>query len=435
MSQFVSDCELELKLTMTNASERQQPQKHQQQTATTTRMKGHRRHDRQRSASHTRCCTRTALAEGATDTTTTIPPATTTTTTTIMMIIRQHSFQQTTPFLLLVMMIAALSPSTGGVHILPFASAFVPFHRASFNGNHIRLDKRPSRPQQQDERRASLNVVASKSTETKTAIAAGTTTTTSIPAVPRHVAFICDGNSRWATKRGLPASAGHAAGADRLLKCLQSLRSVGVECCTMYGFSTENWKRPEKEIKDILMVVEETGKRFHRRAVEEGVRVRILGDLDDDRIPTSLRQTLRALEDATHTETSGVVDGSGHDNDKLTVCLAINYGGRQDILQAARQLAESIASGDIDPDELTEDDVSDSLYTSGIPDPDLVIRTGGDQRMSNFLLWNTAYTELYFTDTLWPDFDEACVLKAIDWYGTRNRRFGGRKDEKAVVTR
>lgn len=233
--------------------------------------------------------------------------------------------------------------------------------------------------------------------------------------IPRHVAFICDGNSRWAQSRGLPASAGHLAGADRLVDCLNTLKRTGVECCTFYGFSTENWKRSPEEIRDILYVTEQTARKFYQKAIEEHMRVKILGDLKDPRIPDGLKDILQKLERDTADLPS-----------ILTVCIAINYGGRQDILNASIKMAKALSSGELCADEVTEDDFSSLLFTSGIPDPDLMIRTGGEKRLSNFLLWNCAYSELYFSQDLWPDFDEASILEALEWYSSRSRRFGGR---------
>ena len=243
--------------------------------------------------------------------------------------------------------------------------------------------------------------------------------------VPRHVAFICDGNSRWAQARGLPASVGHLAGADRLIDCLQMLKGTDIEYCTFYGFSTENWKRSPEEIRDIMFAMEQTARKFYDRAIEDNVRVRILGDLLDPRIPNSLRNILQKLERDTSELSS-----------TLTVCIALNYGGRQDILNASVKMAQAIASGELNAEEVTEDDFSSFLYTSGIPDPDLMIRTGGEKRLSNFLLWNCAYSELYFSQDLWPDFDESSICEALEWYSLRSRRFGGRKasEEAAVST-
>ena len=237
--------------------------------------------------------------------------------------------------------------------------------------------------------------------------------------IPKHVAFICDGNSRWALARGMPACMGHAAGADRLMECLETMKSYGVEYCTLYGFSTENWKRSDEEIKDILAVIEHTANVFKHRALKENVRVKVLGNIHDPRLPNSLKIALSSLERETY-EASNAVDR------RLTVCLAINFGGRQDILQASLALAKAISTGEIDPSQASENDIARLLYTADIPDPDFVIRTGGDQRLSNFLLWNLAYSELYFTDVLWPDLDRTELMKAMTWFSTRSRRFGGR---------
>jgi undecaprenyl diphosphate synthase len=234
--------------------------------------------------------------------------------------------------------------------------------------------------------------------------------------VPKHVAFVCDGNSRWAKSRNLPTAVGHGVGADRLLDLLSFLKDDEIAYCTMYGFSTENWQRPPAEVAEILNIMEITARGFHDRAIKEHFRVKILGNLDDTRIPTSLRDILQKLERETAT-----------DQPALTVCLAVNYGGRQDIIDATLRLAKEIASGNIHPDDVTEDTVSSLLCTSGIPDPDLIIRTSGECRLSNFLLWNTAYSEIYFTPELWPDFRNDSWKAALAWYAQRKRRFGARE--------
>jgi undecaprenyl diphosphate synthase len=243
------------------------------------------------------------------------------------------------------------------------------------------------------------------------------------------VALVCDGNSRWAARRGLPAAAGHAAGADRLVDVLTALQRAGVSHCTMYGFSTENWKRPRSEIRDLFRVMEEAARKFYDRAVrQDNLRLRVIGDLADDRIPGSLREIFERLvretnERADRTEKEGEID-------TVTLSLAINYGGRQDIVQASKRLAVSIAEGSLDADDdVTEDTLASFLSTADLPDPDLIIRTSGETRLSNFLLWNAAYTELYFTETLWPDFDETCLQQALEWYRQRQRNFGGRVQE------
>lgn len=262
--------------------------------------------------------------------------------------------------------------------------------------------------------------------------------------IPDHVAFVCDGNSRWAEKRSLPSSAGHLAGADRLLDSLKTLRRTGVTVATFYGFSSENWRRPPAEVRDVLDIIEQSARMFYDRALAENIQVKILGDLDDERIPGSLREILQKIErdtsyisrDLFHNEETNTRPGRKRDKDEsLTLCLAINYGGRQDILHASIKLAQEIASGAIDATKVSEEDFSSLLCTADIPDPDLIIRTGGERRLSNFLLWNAAYTELYFTDTLWPDFSAASLEEALTWFAGRSRRFGGRAKVPSGVTR
>jgi undecaprenyl diphosphate synthase len=275
---------------------------------------------------------------------------------------------------------------------------------------------------------------------------------------PRHIALICDGNSRWAKARNLPSVAGHAAGARRLIELVGALKRKGVDYCTVYVFSTENWRRPESEVRDILSVMEETARLFYGQALRDDVRVKVLGDLNDERIPSGLREILERLE-----RESGGIGSPPDDNNKLTLSIAINYGGRQDILNASKRLALALAEDDsFDLDAITEERFASFLGTANTPDPDLVIRTSryvfslslslfwsfslslsltcletisltshsfnfSECRVSNFLLWNIAYAELYFADTLWPDFDETSLDDALDWYKQRERRFGARK--------
>jgi len=272
--------------------------------------------------------------------------------------------------------------------------------------------------------------------------------------LPRHIAFICDGNSRWAKRKSLPESMGHVAGADSMVHMIKALQrwplsSAGtktqqqqtdrkshrrIEYCTLFAFSTENWSRPIPEITALFRLIERTAARYRRHDSILGGRVRIelLGDLDDGRIPEGARRELRALE-AESREACGntaIEKGDGDlGNDVLTICLAINYGGRADLLQAAQSLARSIASGEVSADDapLDESQITNRLRTSRMPDPDLIVRTGGERRLSNFLLWEAAYAELYFADVLWPDFDEGALEEALDWYSKRKRRFGGRR--------
>ena len=265
--------------------------------------------------------------------------------------------------------------------------------------------------------------------------------------VPRHIAFICDGNSRWAELKSLPKSIGHAAGADNVINIISSLRQLRpeyitahsnetsihyqqVQYCTLFAFSTENWSRPPSEIKKIFKLIEKVAMQYQQHDVIKNgqIQIQVLGDLEDCRIPEETRNALNELqlysrEACEKTRTNQSRDQS----DILTVCLAINYGGRADILQAATKLAQSIAWGEL-PLNTTIDgsEISKRLCTANIPDPDLIIRTGGEKRLSNFLLWNAAYAELYFSDVLWPEFDEDALDEAIVWYSKRKRRFGGR---------
>jgi undecaprenyl diphosphate synthase len=239
---------------------------------------------------------------------------------------------------------------------------------------------------------------------------------------PKHVAFICDGNSRWAKARNLPSIAGHAAGANRLIEIVNALKRKGVAYCTMYAFSTENWRRPASEVRDILSIVEETTRRFYDWALREGVSVRVLGDLNDERIPSGLREIIERLE----RESGGTRTPAG-DGNQLTLSIAINYGGRKDILNASKRMALALAEDDsLDIDAITEEKFGSFLATGSLPSPDLLIRTS-EARLSNFMLWDLAYTEIYFVDTLWPDFDEASLDDALDWYKQRKRRFGARQ--------
>lgn len=241
--------------------------------------------------------------------------------------------------------------------------------------------------------------------------------------VLRHVAIVCDGNSRWAQRRNLPTAAGHAVGAERLVEVIRALRRTpGVTHCTLYGFSTENWKRPASEIRGIFTVMEQAARFFYNTLLDENIIVKMIGDLDDARIPRSLREALQQLERATHAKHAD--DATGN---VVTVCLAVNYGGRQDIINASKRIAMCIADGTLDPESVSEASFADYLDTAGVPDPDLLIRTSGENRLSNFMLWNAAYAELYFTETLWPDFDADAVQAALDWYAQRQRRFGARE--------
>lgn len=230
--------------------------------------------------------------------------------------------------------------------------------------------------------------------------------------IPRHIAIILDGNGRWAKKRGLPRTAGHAAGSENFRKIALYCRDIGVEYLTVYAFSTENWKRPDEEVKTIMRLLN----RYLHEAIDtmerDGMKMRIFGDV------SGLSPELQALAHRTD-EIADHIRGF-----QANICL--NYGGRDEIVRAARRYARDLAEGKASG-ELTEEGFASYLYSAGVPDPDLLIRPGGEQRLSNFLLWQCAYAEFYFTDVLWPDFDTGELDKAIAAYQRRDRRFGGVK--------
>ena len=232
-------------------------------------------------------------------------------------------------------------------------------------------------------------------------------------APPQHIAIIMDGNGRWAKKRGLPRTAGHAAGAETFRRIATYCRSIGVKYLTVYAFSTENWKRSRDEVESIMALFE----KYLHEAIDEmeqdHIRLKVLGDLS--RISPELRALIECTaEISTH-----------YDGFQANIC--INYGGRDEIVHAARRFAAQCAAGERKPEELTEEAFGALLYSGGIPDPELIIRPSGEERISNFLLWQSAYSEYYFTDVLWPDFDERELDRAIAAYQKRDRRFGGVK--------
>ena len=230
---------------------------------------------------------------------------------------------------------------------------------------------------------------------------------------PQHIAIIMDGNGRWATKRGLPRTAGHAAGSETFRRIATYCRKIGVEYLTVYAFSTENWKRSAEEVGAIMQLFEKYLHEAIDTMARDHIRLRILGDTS--RISPELR-ALIARTDEISTHYTGF---------QANIC--INYGGRDEIVHAARAFAARCAAGACSPDELTEDMFSGLLYTAGLPDPELIIRPSGEVRVSNFLLWQSAYSEYYFTDVLWPDFTEKELDRAIAAYQKRDRRFGGVK--------
>jgi undecaprenyl diphosphate synthase len=230
-------------------------------------------------------------------------------------------------------------------------------------------------------------------------------------AVPRHVAIIMDGNGRWAKARGLPRSAGHRAGAEAARAALRAAGEAGVECLTLYAFSSENWRRPAAEISDLTALLRFYVKKELNDLHREGIRLIVLGDHN-------------AFEaDVAHMVDEAVAKTAS--NRKMTLAVALNYGARNELVQATRRLARAVAGGEIAAEEIDEARIEAALDTHDLPPLDLLVRTSGEQRLSNFLLWQAAYAELYFTETLWPDFDEEAMRAALAEYARRERRYGG----------
>lgn len=230
--------------------------------------------------------------------------------------------------------------------------------------------------------------------------------------LPRHIAIILDGNGRWAKKRGLPRTAGHAAGSENFRKIATYCKNIGVEYLTVYAFSTENWKRPQDEVKTIMKLLDRYLKEAISTMERDKIKMKVLGDV------SGLSPELQALVE----ETNRI--SQKYEGFQANICL--NYGGRAEIVEAARRYAEELAAGNAG--ELNEESFSSYMYSAGIPDPDLMIRPGGEKRISNFLLWQCAYSEFYFTDVLWPDFTTDELDKAIAEYKSRDRRYGGVKN-------
>ncbi len=228
--------------------------------------------------------------------------------------------------------------------------------------------------------------------------------------IPKHVAIIMDGNGRWAQKRGLPRVAGHKAGVETVRSVIQTCVEKGIEVVTLFAFSSENWRRPEKEVTLLmslfLMALQREVKKLHKNEVQ----LRIVGDVSafDNKIQEQIKKAEALTED----------------NKSLVLNIAANYGGQWDITQSVKTLAEKVESGVLKADDITSDLISQNLCMSDLPEPDLFIRTGGEQRVSNFLIWQLAYSELYFTDTLWPDFDRQAFEEALSSFAGRQRRFG-----------
>lgn len=230
--------------------------------------------------------------------------------------------------------------------------------------------------------------------------------------MPQHIAIIMDGNRRWAKERGLEAKLGHKAGAENLEKLANFANDIGLKYLTVYAFSTENWKRAKDEVGALMLLLKSYVDKFLKRANTNNIRIKVLGDLD--RLDSGLRDSIEK-----------VVKQSSN-NTGLTLNIAFNYGGRDEITKAVKQISKNVESGKLKVDEIDEQVISNNLYTSGEPDPDLLIRPGGEFRISNFLLWQLAYTEFLFIDKYWPDFSEEDLLGAIAMFQNRNRRFGGK---------
>ena len=227
---------------------------------------------------------------------------------------------------------------------------------------------------------------------------------------PRHIAIIMDGNGRWATARGLPRVLGHRSGAEAVRRVVEAACELGVEVLTLYAFSWENWDRPSAEIRELMGLLDEFVRGEIPTLLANRIRLQAIGRLDQ--LPADVLGNLRRAIARTAA------------GDRMTLALALSYGGRQEIVDAAKRLAERARRGELAPEQISEALVAESLYTAGLPDPDLLIRTSGEQRLSNFLLWQSSYAEIYVTQTLWPDFSKADLVEAIAEYERRERRFG-----------
>lgn len=232
--------------------------------------------------------------------------------------------------------------------------------------------------------------------------------------MPRHVAIILDGNGRWAKARNMPRNYGHVQGAKTVETICEEAYRMGIQYLTVYAFSTENWNRPKEEVDALMKLLRNYMKTCLKTAEKNRMCVRVLGEMS--RLDEDIRERIAQLEEATR------------DNDGLHFQIAINYGGRDEIVRAAKKLIEKSAAGELEPSELNEESFSSFLDTAGIPDPDLLIRTCNEQRISNFLLWQAAYTEFYFTPVPWPDFTKEELKKAVEAYNHRDRRYGGLKE-------
>jgi undecaprenyl diphosphate synthase len=239
--------------------------------------------------------------------------------------------------------------------------------------------------------------------------------------LPRHIAIIMDGNGRWAKKRHMPRVVGHKAGVEAVRGIVEACGNKGIPALTLFAFSSENWRRPEQEVSLLMELLFSALKREVKKLQENNVRLRIIGDRTA--FSKTLQQQITTAEQMTAA------------NSGLQLAIAVNYGGRWDIIQATRQLASRVASGELEVDAISEQMLAESLALNDLPEPDLFIRSGGEQRISNYLLWQLAYTELYFTETLWPDFDVQALDLALSSFASRQRRFGRTGDQVEQVSR
>ena len=233
--------------------------------------------------------------------------------------------------------------------------------------------------------------------------------------VPQHIAIILDGNGRWAKAKGMPRNYGHAQGSKNVERICEEAWRMGIKYLTVYAFSTENWNRPQGEVDALMKLLRNYMKTCLKTAAKNDMKIRVIGDIEP--LDEDIKGRIRELEEAT-------VDNGG-----LNFTIALNYGSRDELTRAARKMAEDCAAGKLDPAKIDEAVYESYLDTAGIPDPDLMIRTSGEQRLSNYLLWQLAYSEFYFTDVPWPDFTKEELVKAVEEYNHRHRRFGGVEEE------
>lgn len=233
--------------------------------------------------------------------------------------------------------------------------------------------------------------------------------------VPNHIAIILDGNGRWAKAKGMPRGYGHVKGCANLEKICYDIKDLGVKYLTVYAFSTENWKRSKDEVDGLMKLFRSYLKKCIKISRDNKMKIKIIGDISA--FAPDIQESIRKLEEFSK------------DYDELYFQIAMNYGSRDEITRGMKKMAQDVADGKLSPEDVTEERISGYLDTAGVPDPDLMIRTSGEQRLSNFLMWQMAYTEFYFTDVAWPDFNKAELVRAIEKYNQRDRRYGGVKEE------